>query len=115
MKLPVVVGSLLASWGSLFIVCLQSHPQVQTEPAASIAGKVTLRGDPIPGVLILARSESPGPERASSTRTADNGQFRITNLPPGRYTVRAQAPGLAPQEQTPGAFGREVSLAPGEV
>ena len=115
MKLPVVVGSLLASWGSLFIVCQQSYPQAQTEPAASIAGKVTFRGAPIPGVLILARSASPGPERTSSTRTADNGQFRITNLPPGRYTVRAQAPGLASEEQSPGAFGREVSLAPGEM
>ena len=115
MKLPVVVGSLLAFWGSLFFLYQQPQPQAETESSASIAGKVTFRGSAVQGVSILVIPAPSGHEQTSSTRSTNNGEYKITNLRPGRYTVRVQAPGLVSPEQSAGVSGREVMLAPGET
>jgi hypothetical protein len=112
MKLPIFVGSLLASCGILCIASQPPYPQTQTEPVSTIAGKVLLRGAPVSGVVISVQPAPPGTDRVSLTRTDDSGQFRITNIRPGRYTLRAKAPGLVAEKHQ---FGRDVSLAPGEV
>jgi hypothetical protein len=115
MKLLLFVGSLLASCGILYIASQPPHPQAQTETAATIAGNVTLRGAPVPGVAILVEPPRPGSGQVSSTKTAENGQFRISNLRPGIYTVKVKAPGLVSLESSPGMVNREVTLDPGEV
>lgn len=116
MKLPVIGLMLLASSAILYAAFQERRPHSQVESAAAIAGRVTLRGEPVEGALVLAMPAPPaGRERQASAKTDADGQYRITNLAPGKYRVVAQASGLASQEGPTGEFGREINLDPGET
>jgi hypothetical protein len=116
MKLPVVGLMLLASSVNLSATSQVQQPNSKVESAASIAGRVTLRGEPVQGALVLAMSAPPtGREQRASAKTDADGQYRITNLAPGMYRVVAQAPGFASPEEASGRFSREISLDPGET
>jgi len=116
MKLPVVGLMMLASSVNLSATSQEQQPSSKVESAASIAGRVTLRGEPVQGVLVLAMSAPPtGREQQASDKTDADGQYRITNLAPGKYRVVAQAPGFTSPEEASGRFGREISLDPGET
>jgi hypothetical protein len=116
MKLPVIGFMLLASLATFYAAFQGRRPHWQVESAASIAGRVTLRGQPVEGALVLAMPASPAErERQTSVKTDADGQYRIKNLAPGKYTVVAQASGLASQEGPTGEFGREINLDPGET
>ena len=93
----------------------EPQPQSQAEPGGSITGKVTLRGKPVPGALVLTRSWPPtGANPQATGKTDVNGQYQITNLPPGRYSVAASAPTLTLLEEG-NQYGREISLDRGET
>src|SRR5262249_27726512 len=110
-KLPVIGLALIASSVNLSSTAQKQRPHSQNESAASIAGRVTLRGEPVQGALVLAVPKPPaGRERQVSAKTDADGQYRIANLSPGKYAVVASAPGLASPEGTSGEFGREISL-----
>src|SRR5215467_3271492 len=114
-KIPVIGLALIASSVNLSSTTQQQRHHSQDESAASIAGRVTLRGEPVQGVLVIAVPEPPaGRERRASAKTDPDGQYRIANLSPGKYTVVASAPGLASQEGTAGEFGREIGLDSGD-
>jgi protocatechuate 3,4-dioxygenase beta subunit len=115
MKLLVIALTLLATSVNLSLTDQGQRPGSQDEPAASIAGRVTLRGEPVLGALILAIPEPPaGREGPMSAKTNADGQYRITNLPPGKYSIVAQVPGFASQEGAAGEFGREIRLESGD-
>jgi len=63
------------------------------EPAVAISGTVqTETGDPLSGAnVFVARYDLQG-SIAKSTQSGADGSYRITNLPPGDYTVIAFAP-----------------------
>jgi hypothetical protein len=114
-KLPVIGLALIASSVNLSSTTQQQRAHSQDESAASIAGRVTLRGEPVQGVLVSAVPKPPaGRERQVSAKTDPDGQYRIANLSPGKYTVVASAPGLASQEGTAGEFGLEIGLDSGD-
>jgi hypothetical protein len=50
---------------------------------ATVSGRVTIKGEPVQGVTVFLRHETTGDER--SRKTDENGYFRITGLPAGRY------------------------------
>ena len=113
MKLTVIIMTLLLPSVGLSI---SQEPQSQVEPGASVAGRITLRGTPVQGALVLVMSVPPaGRDPIATAKTDANGHYRITNLPPGRYAVIADAPALALQEETTRGFGREISLDRGET
>jgi Carboxypeptidase regulatory-like domain len=117
MKLRVVlVVAFILSFAasSVTSIALQSQPQSQTEPGASIAGKVTLRGTPVSGAPVLVRPAPFGGKSSAQGKTDANGQYRITNLEPGRYSVVASALPLTSQEETD-RYGREITLDRGEA
>ncbi|HEX5000527.1 MAG TPA: TonB family protein [Terriglobia bacterium] len=59
-------------------------------PTAVIAGRVISRkGEPVRSVFISAATATGQAERMRSVLTDDRGQFRLDNLPPGRYHVVA--------------------------
>src|SRR5262245_27916679 len=100
MKLSVIGLMIIASSIYLYATFQEQRPNSQVESAASIAGRVTLRGEPVQGVLVLATSAPPaGREQQASARTDAEGKYRITNLAPGKYTVVAQSPGFASPEE----------------
>jgi cysteine-rich repeat protein len=66
------------------------------QTAATIVGDVTdPSGAAVPGVSITVTSEGTGAERTVSTNAA--GQYRVTPLNPGAYSVRAASDGFTTQ------------------
>jgi hypothetical protein len=79
------------------------------ERAGTLRGRVTdERGDPIPGVVIIATHADTG-EIRSFTSDA-NGQYLAPDLPPGRYTVRFELIGFARTERTDVVIQSERTL-----
>ena len=69
-------------------VLLAWTPAIAQVVAGSISGTtIDAQGGVVPGVNIVIVSEATLEER--STVTNDRGEFQVTNLMPGRYTVRA--------------------------
>jgi Carboxypeptidase regulatory-like domain len=65
----------------------------QTLTTGDVAGSITdPTGAVIPGATVLLANMGTGTKQ--TTTTNDSGVYRITFLPPGRYTVTAQAAGL---------------------
>ena len=96
---------------ALIVAAVTSAPTVraQTTAGGSIRGVVTdEQGGSIPGVLITATSTSvPG----LFTATTDlEGQYRLTELPPGDYTILAELPGFAKVARGPVAVRSGINL-----
>src|SRR5678815_5380307 len=74
---------------------------------ATIVGRVVdTQGLPVPGVTIVAAS--PNLQGTRETVTSINGDYIISLLPSGTYTVRFELSGFTPQTRT-------VSVAPTQV
>ena len=82
-----------------------------------ISGTVRAGKTPLPGVTVTATNTLTG--KKFSVATASNGAYTLTGLPRGRYVVRVEFMGFAPQTQeivlkpeTPtGKFDAELLLA----
>lgn len=63
------------------------------KPAASISGKVSIKDKGAPGIIVgIRRADPMNPFELLSRATTDqDGNYRITNIPPGRFDV-APAP-----------------------
>ncbi|MFH0946301.1 MAG: carboxypeptidase-like regulatory domain-containing protein [Planctomycetota bacterium] len=63
----------------------------------TVTGRVTEAGNPLSGISVsLADSDALFPMGGPSSRTDDNGQFRMRNVEPGEYTLTVSPKG-APQ------------------
>ena len=81
-------------------------------PRAGIRGRVTSRGQPVPGALVTAtpaRSYGLGAVPAAQAVTPADGQFALADLVAGPYRLAARAEGLAP------GSARAVAGEEGEV
>ena len=83
-------------------VCVHAQTTTQKVASASISGKVTIKGKPAVGVLVLAKD--PNDYNSSSTtgyraRTDQTGSYRITHLPAGTYVIAPIRPALVPAKQ----------------
>ncbi|HEU4871716.1 MAG TPA: carboxypeptidase regulatory-like domain-containing protein [Pyrinomonadaceae bacterium] len=84
----------------ILVIVIDARSQSGTEkrPGASFNGKVTIKGKGAPGITVgLIRieesSQQPAQHRAV---TDDQGNYKITNVGPGKYWVTVAAPGLVP-------------------
>ncbi len=82
--LQTLVVSLLIT-GSIF---------AQSNPTATITGKVTSDGAGLPGVTVTASSPNLQGER--TTVTSNAGDYILPLLPPGVYTIRFDLSGMQP-------------------
>lgn len=81
----------------------RSQSSAEKASAATISGKVTIKGKGISGVAVgLLRRDQSGMHHPTRHRalTDDEGNYRITNVPPGNYGVIVAAPGFIPPEPT---------------
>ena len=72
----------------------RAQSPIKTPRRGSVAGKVTIKGKPAPGIVVGLRLSGPGPPFASSLKatTDQEGNYRITNVPAGTYQVAPSAP-----------------------
>jgi outer membrane receptor protein involved in Fe transport len=71
---------------SLFVLCFAVGAFSQSSTTGSIEGQVTdPQGKVVSGATVTVTS--PNLITAQTAQTDDQGRFRISNLPPGRYTV----------------------------
>jgi hypothetical protein len=85
-------------------VAVYSHSQTgpTKEPAASVSGRVTVKGKGLLGVgVIVTLIDSHGPVQGGSHRgtTDHDGNYRITNVPAGKYQVDLFAPTFVPENE----------------
>ncbi len=90
---------LLKSFLLLFLVTAMSAPMVLAGLTGVIAGKITdAEGNPIPGVTVSVTGEGlPG---ARVDTTSATGTFRMPELAPGLYMVKAELMGMKTIEQS---------------
>lgn len=106
-------------------VCVQTQTATQKVASASISGKVTIKGKPAVGVMVLADEPNAGGNLMSRRRakTDQTGSYRITNLTAGTYEISTITPVLVPANQSDSIVvseGEEVEnvnlvLVPGGV
>jgi hypothetical protein len=90
-----VVGFVLLLAAAFFI--FQTNAWAQGETTSAIVGQVAdATGAVIPGAAVTITNRGTGLER--SLKTDDEGRFNFPQLPPGIYSVRAQAEGFDPQQ-----------------
>jgi protocatechuate 3,4-dioxygenase beta subunit len=90
------------------LLILSASIYARSQSAATITGKVTVKDKGIAGVGVSLNLADPN--RPSTTRyravTDDLGNYRLTNVPPGTYTVMIAAPGFA----TVGSLGDQKNV-----
>ena len=86
----------------------------------SISGLVTIEGKPAPGIAVVAgdnewtseNKDAPPPKAL----TDQSGRYQLRNLPAGKYSVTASAPGFVDARKTnEGARRSSITLADGEA
>jgi protocatechuate 3,4-dioxygenase beta subunit len=99
----------------------QSQAQTNETKAgtSTVSGKVTLKGEPVRGVLVslLLQQQFGRPNQNTSLRakTDTTGNFRITGVPAGRYFISALAPAYVTQSQSQfNQMGKSINIGDGE-
>ena len=77
----------------LFVLALMAFALPAAAQTGTISGKVTSDGKPVPGVTVQAVS---GLRTVAAAQSDETGNYRLTNLQPGSYTVTTRLLGYAP-------------------
>src|SRR5689334_20645182 len=76
------------------LICFALNSAAQSTASGTINGRVVdQQGAVIPGAAIVARNVDTGLQR--STTSSSQGDYQISNLPPGVYEVGASSPNFA--------------------
>ena len=77
-------------------LCYSTQAEGQGETTSAIVGQAAdATGAVVPGATVTITNHDTGSRR--SARTDDAGRFNFSQLKPGTYSVRVEAPGFAPQ------------------
>jgi hypothetical protein len=89
--------------------------QSQTAGTATVSGRVTLKGEPARGVMIILATQGRRVSDAPRARTDESGRFNFTGVPAGGCSVTAAAPGyVSPDDTNFGMRGKTINVADGE-
>src|SRR6266850_1414607 len=105
----------------LLILCTPLYTKSQTSlakkrPASSISGKVTIKGKGVSGIVVGLRATDSFGQQTSLYKSAtdQDGNYRITNVPPGSYRVMPAAPAFV--ISGPGELGgKSLIITEGET
>jgi Carboxypeptidase regulatory-like domain len=97
---------------------IQAQPGETKTGTATISGRVTLKGEPARGVMVILLTDIRWSANAPRARPDENGRFSFTNLAAGKYSISAVAPGyVSPEGGTYfmlGLHGEAINVADGE-
>ena len=94
----------------------QAKTQKKT-PTSSVSGRITIHGKGAPGIVVGIRTSdfSQGLSPALKATTDQDGNYQITNIPPGNYQVSPMAPTYVVADLVwSRARGKTLLLAAGE-
>src|SRR5687767_9157633 len=74
------------------LAALVAVPVFSQGTTATLTGTVTSGGSPLPGALITV--SSPSLQGVRSAVSGSNGDYSISGLPPGEYTIRVELEGM---------------------
>ncbi len=89
----------------------------QKGPTATLSGRVLLADKGMAGitVVLMAAETFNRPEPVAKAITVEGGQYRLTKVPAGPYTLSAFAPGhILTDGFTRGLSGKPISISEGE-
>jgi len=82
---------------------------------ATVSGRVTLKGEPARGVMVVLQGQTPDRSNSPRAKTDESGRFHLTGVAAGRYSVFAIAPGyISPDDTNFGMRGKTLNVAEGE-
>ena len=115
LKITFLIPVLLISFHPGYPALAQSG--TTKTATATISGRVTLKGEPAPNVVVSLQNPLGNPSRPLGMRanTDESGRFRITVVAAGRYVLGALAPSfISPSERVSGPQGKAINVAEGE-
>src|SRR6185369_13555934 len=79
---------------SVFILASSAQTTSSKSTPNAVKGTVSLKGKGVGGVLVIARPTNSDPQRRPTYRgvTDQEGNYRITNIPPGTFQIGPAAP-----------------------
>lgn len=112
------VAIALMLWATGFFLRVQSQTKIIRK--GSVAGKVTIKNKPAPGIVVGLRNSEPSgtPFEVSLKATTDHeGHYRIIDVPAGSYRVAPMAPAfvISNISNMNDARGEVVIMREGEV
>jgi protocatechuate 3,4-dioxygenase beta subunit len=89
----------------------------RTQGTAVVTGRVTIGEKGAAGVTVALYHLELGPDRSAITsgKTDAEGNYRLTNVPAGRFNLLAVAPAYVGPGEGPFSAGRVVNVAEGEA
>jgi len=113
---PVLAGLLFIFNVLNFGARAQSPAPPKEARAATISGRVTVEGKPLPGAFVLLTAGEPGSEGSAIAKAAtdDDGRFTLNNVRAGHYSVCPYAPAYVfPAAARFGSNGKPLYIADG--
>jgi protocatechuate 3,4-dioxygenase beta subunit len=124
-NLAIDQGGVMPKFALSILVLLFAFLSVQAQltdmggGTGIVSGRVTLKGEPARGVVVLLQSEEAkgtgDRNQGLRVKTDENGRFRFTGLKAGQYTLTALAHGfITHNENTFGSRTKTINISDGE-
>jgi len=84
---------------------------------ATVSGRVTLKGEPARGVMVILQAQNnPVASNSPRAKVDDSGRYNFTGVAAGMYSISALAPGYVSPGDGPIGFrgGQTINVAEGE-
>ncbi len=88
--LRFAIGVLVLPWAFHSIQAQVADAKTGT---ATVSGRVTLKGEPARGVMVILQAQNPGSANSPRARADENGRFSFAGVAAGKYWISALAPG----------------------